>query len=129
MDRAAAEALPLLAHEETDWPRVSRTTYSIRQHLQYRYPAPIRHLRQRLMLVPPLRHGDQRRVGWGIEASCPSVRTEFRDRFGNMVVDLSVERVDSTIEFDAWTVIERRADAGPHRVRANRAWATASALT
>jgi len=118
MDRAEVDALPRLAHDETDWARVSRTTYSIRQHLHYQYPVPIRDLRQRLILVPPLSHGDQKRLGWGVEASCPAIRSDFRDRFGNVVVDLVVDTVPCEIEFDPWPVVERRAGAGPHRLAA-----------
>ena len=49
-------------HDEIDWQNVQRTTVLIHQHFRYAYPGPVSELRQRLMVVPPDFHDDQRLV-------------------------------------------------------------------
>ncbi len=129
MDRSAVEVLPLLAHEDADWERAERTVYVIRQSIRYRYPSPIHDLRQRLLLVPPGRHGDQHTLGWGLDASLAARRRQRQDRFGNTVVDLEVDTVETEIDFDAWCLIERRATAELPRTRVNRTMAQPTPLT
>ena len=48
--------------DEIDWQNVARTTVLIHQTFRYEYPGPIAALRQRLMVVPPDYHDDQRLV-------------------------------------------------------------------
>jgi transglutaminase-like putative cysteine protease len=112
LDRPALEALPRLSHEDADWERVRRTTYVVRQSVRYEYPGPIRDLRQRLLLVPPRRHGDQHLVAWGLDVSLPARRREWRDSSGNLVLNLEVDRVETAIEFDVWSLVERHCSAG-----------------
>ncbi len=129
MDHTALEDLPALAHADTDWPRVQRTTYVIRQSVRYRYHEPIHDLRQRLMLVPPARHGDQLARDWGLEVSLDARRREWQDHFGNRVVDLEIDIVETEVLFEAWSLIERRVDAERDLVPANPAWAAPTPLT
>jgi transglutaminase-like putative cysteine protease len=129
MDRTAVDVMPLLAHADTDWDRVARSTYVIRQSIRYEYQAPIYDLRQRLMVVPPARHGDQRTRDWGLDVSLEARRSQWRDRFANRVVDLEVDVVGREIRFEAWSLIERRVDEIGHTFPANRAWSTATPLT
>jgi len=121
--------LPLLAHADVDWDGVRRSTYVIRQSVRYQYRAPIYDLRQRLMLVPPSVHGDQRASAWGLDVSMETRRREWRDRFANRVVDLEVDVVDREIAFDMWSLIERRGNSGPHVVRPNPLWTVPTPLT
>ena len=106
-------------HRQVDWSRVQWTAYLIHQHLRYDYPGRIRDLRQRLMIVPPARHGGQRLVTHKLEVSAPDVLVEeSRDEFGNLIMALSVAEVERAIDFTAWIVIERDATAEPAIVSA-----------
>lgn len=74
--------------------------YRLEEAIRYRYDAPIRRLRHRLVVVPRARHGEQVRTNWelevcGAEATCVA-RT---DAFGNHVVEVAAERVQELIEF------------------------------
>ena len=113
-------SLSLLDHQGVDWARVQRTAYLIHQHLRYDYPGPIYDLSQRLMIVPPEQYGDQRRVVHRLEVSVPTteIGNEF-DEFGNLVLNPLVASVEAAIDFEAWIVVERRADNGPHLIDAS----------
>ncbi len=111
--------MPLLDHRSVDWKRVQRTAYLLHQQLRYDYPGPIHDLQQRLMLLPPERYGDQRRVVYRLEVSAEqnTVRT-YSDDFGNCVIAVHVPEVAQSIEFETWIVVERSANYGPHYVPA-----------
>jgi len=101
-----------------DWPRVAHSSYLIHQQVSYQYPAPIQDLEHHLVVFPPRNHGDQRRITYQLDVSNAEHRQTTRnDAFGNLVVDLLVARVEQTIAFEAWMVVERRGNTGPHRVR------------
>ena len=56
-----ADILPVdFRDRATDCGRIQRTVYEVQQHFHYRYTAPICNLRQRLVVVPRLVHGNQR---------------------------------------------------------------------
>jgi transglutaminase-like putative cysteine protease len=98
-----------------DWGRVARATYVIRQAYRYDYPGPIRGLDHRLVIIPPERYGDQRRILHHLKAT-PDVDFGVRpDGFGNTVLELRFRRVERSVEFQAWIEVEREA-AGPHIV-------------
>jgi transglutaminase-like putative cysteine protease len=87
----------------------ARATYVIDQTVAYEYSVPVRDLRQRLMVMPRERHGDQQRVvhRLGVRThGSKRVRTRA-DRFGNTVVHVSVPSVERTIEFRARAVLVR----------------------
>src|SRR3954454_16369010 len=46
-----------------DWARVAHAVYQVRQHYRYTYTGPITDLRQQLIMIPPLHHGDQHLIG------------------------------------------------------------------
>ena len=101
-------SLSLLDHHDVDWTRVQRTAYLVHQHLHYDYPGPIANLHQRLMIIPPEMHGDQRLVTYRLEVSAKNLETDStQDEFGNRVLELFVPRVEHTIDFEAWIVVER----------------------
>lgn len=100
---------------QVDWSRVTRGVFLIEQTLRYDYPVPITDLRHRLMIVPPEHFGDQRRLDHRLLVSLDSEIQTSEDEFGNMVIDLQLDRVESTIEFDCMTSVERLA-VTPHLV-------------
>jgi transglutaminase-like putative cysteine protease len=101
-----------------DWKRVERTSYMVHQQMHYSYSSPVEDLKHRLVLFPPRNHGDQRRVTYRLEvAPHQHQRSARKDPFGNLVVDLDVPRVEEGIRFDAYSLVERRTDGGPHRLR------------
>jgi transglutaminase-like putative cysteine protease len=86
-----------------------RATYVLHQTVAYEYAAPVRDLRQRLMVLPQARHGDQQRVVHRFDArTCGNKRVHTRaDRFGNSVVHVSVPAVEERIEFRTRAVLVR----------------------
>lgn len=99
-----------------DWPAARRASYLIRQTFRYEYPEPIRDLEHRLVVIPPERFGDQRRLRHQLSVGLDGARFEdWLDRYGNVVVDVFAARVASSIEFTAEVSLERHA-AQPHRL-------------
>lgn len=126
--------LDLLDHHGVDWKRVQRTAYLVHQHLRYEYPGPISDLHQRLMIIPPEQHGDQRRVVHRLEVSAPNFGIETgTDGDGNVITTVLVPHVEQAIDFEAWVVVERQAMSEPYYVDAsllsNARYCTQSALT
>ncbi|MEA2644722.1 MAG: hypothetical protein QOG08_1748 [Chloroflexota bacterium] len=101
-----------------DWSSARRASYQITQSFRYEYPSPIRNLSHRLVVIPPERFGDQRRLRHRVSAGVDGVRFENRqDRFGNVIVDAFAARVSTAIEFLAEVTVERSADE-PNRLPA-----------
>lgn len=106
--------------QEVDWPRVHRSVYLIHQHIGYAYPGPIEQLQQRLVIVPPPQHGNQRLIDHRLTVTNPSAHTTYQvDAFGNTTISSYSPAVDQAIEFEAWILVERQADTGPHRLPAH----------
>ena len=117
-----------------EWDRVEQSSYLIHQRMSYQYPGPIDDLNHHLVVFPPRHHGDQRRITYRLAVSSAGHHETIRkDAFGNLVVDLAIPRVETGVDFEAWMVVERRADSGPHRVHgawlADRRFLDASPLT
>src|SRR3954469_7999086 len=94
-------------HDEIDWPNIRQATVLIHQTFRYDYPGPIPDLRQRLMVVPPDYHGHERLTTHKLRVSGCDVECERSyDSFGNVVLDLTLEEVDSHVEFVTWAVVE-----------------------
>jgi transglutaminase-like putative cysteine protease len=116
--------------DEIDWPNVERTTVVIHQSFRYAYPGPIAELRQRLIVVPPDYHCDQRLLTHKLRVSGCNVDTERSyDTFGNVVLDLTLQRVDDEVEFTTWVVVEREADTAPEALPADDRYVRPSRLT
>jgi transglutaminase-like putative cysteine protease len=112
--------LETVDHQGVEWANVRWTAYLIHQHLRYEYPGEIHDLRQRLMIVPPERHGGQRLVTHKLEVSAPFVEiARDDDRFGNHVIDLFIEHVERAVDFTAWIVVEREVTQDPARLPAH----------
>jgi transglutaminase-like putative cysteine protease len=92
-------------HELRD---AGRLTYVLHQRFRYTYDAPVRDLNHRLVVVPPRRHGDQRRRLYSIIVSAADARTtHHRDAAGNMVTRSRVPLVPDRVEFVVEAVVER----------------------
>ena len=99
-----------------DWASARRVSYLVRQTFRYEYSEPIRDLNHRLVVIPPERFGDQRRLHHQLSVGGEGVRFEDRrDRFGNVVVDVFAARVSDAIEFVAEVSVERHV-AEPNRL-------------
>ena len=114
--RHDADVVPVdFRDHATNCSPVQRTVYQVQQHFRYRYMAPVRDLRQRLIVVPRLVHGDQRVLSHRLEVSQPPARELTRaDRFGNVVVEVSIPKVEETVDFDLSLTVERLTGRGPH---------------
>jgi transglutaminase-like putative cysteine protease len=78
------------------------------QRFRYEYAAPISELRQRLVVVPRPVHGNQRRLSHRLEVSEARFRRRMRaDRFGNVVLQISIPKVGEAVEFDVSINVER----------------------
>ena len=99
-----------------DWSSATRAAFQITQSFRYEYSSPIRNLNHRLVVIPPERFGDQRRVRHQVSAGVEGVRFEnSNDRYGNVIVDAFAPRVSSSIEFLAEVAVER-SSAEPNRL-------------
>jgi transglutaminase-like putative cysteine protease len=109
-----ADALNVLDHTTLDLDSAERVSYVLDQRFRYTYAEPITSLRQRLVVVPPPRHGNQHRRTHQVEVTgTPARRVWRRDRQGNTVVRLHAERVEQTVEFRAAVLVERIRRDGP----------------
>ncbi|HEX2517485.1 MAG TPA: transglutaminase family protein, partial [Chloroflexota bacterium] len=90
--------------------------YQVRQTYCYNYSEPVTDVRQRLLMVPPARHGDQRLHEHQLSVRGAdhgyAVRWE-RDRFGNRVGLVSAARVAHILAFEATFRVERRRESWP----------------
>jgi len=92
-----------------DWTTARRASYLLRQTFRYEYPEPIRDLNHRLVVIPPERFGDQRRLRHELSVDLDGARLEDRsDRFGNVIFEVFAPRVPAVIEFQAEVSVERR---------------------
>lgn len=117
-----ADILPIdFRDHPTDCSRIHRTVYEVQQHFHYSYTAPICNLRQRLVVVPRLVHGNQRVLSHRLEMSQPHSRKRMRiDRFGNVNFEISIPKVEEAVDFDVSLIVERLPGQGPHVEAATR---------
>jgi transglutaminase-like putative cysteine protease len=105
---------PVLDHRGLDLAAARRVRYVLEQSFRYEYDAPVESLRQRLVIVPPARHGNQYLRAHRLEVTGAQVRRRVRrDAAGNVVAWLKAERVPHAIEFRLAAVLERVRDDGP----------------
>ena len=105
---------PLLDHSELDLDAARRLTYVIEQSFRYDYDAPVKSLRQRLVIIPPARHGSQYLRGHMLEVTGARARHFLRrDAHGNLVAWVRSEQVTEAVEFRLVAVVERVRDDGP----------------
>jgi transglutaminase-like putative cysteine protease len=104
-----------LDHDTVDWSRLRGTAYRIQQRFHYEYAAPISTLRQRLMVVPRPGHGDQRLLCHRLEVSeARFCKRMCGDRFGNVVLEINIPRIEEVVDFDLSVLVERLPGQGQH---------------
>ena len=117
--QAQLEAAEFLDHRGLDLDVADRVTFVIQQIFRYTYDAPVQSLRQRLVIVPPVRHGSQhRRAHWLTVSGTRARRRLRRDSRGNVVAHLHAEQVTEAVEFRLTAVVERIRADGPVRLPA-----------
>jgi transglutaminase-like putative cysteine protease len=98
----------LLDHRSVAWSRVRRSSYWMYQRFQYSYPGAIRELKQRLMVVPHERYGDQQVCAFDLRVSVPNASTStLRDAFGNRVFLVYAPEASAEVTFELRLVVER----------------------
>ncbi|SDD08011.1 Transglutaminase-like enzyme, putative cysteine protease [Actinokineospora iranica] len=109
-----AIAAPLLDPGGLDLESAARITYRIEQSFRYDYDSPVESVRQRLVVVPPARHGDLHRRAHRVEVTgAPARRRVSRDAAGNTIVRVRADRVEDSVEFHVLAVVERVRGDGP----------------
>lgn len=107
LDSAVLSA-PVLDHRALDLVAARSVQYVLEQSFTYSYSAPVSALRQRLVIVPPARHGGQALRAHRLEVvGAPARRRVRRDRHGNTVAWLHADEVAESIEFRFAALIER----------------------
>jgi transglutaminase-like putative cysteine protease len=108
-----------LDHRQLDLATAREATYVFSNEVTYEYPAPIRTLRHQFVVVPRMRHGDQRRIVHRLHADIPGRATMRRryDQFGNPVYEVRAAEVPQRISFGVRAVLRRSRD-----VPADRPW-------
>lgn len=105
---------PVLDHRGLDLGAARYVRYVLEQTFCYEYEAPVQSLRQRLVIVPPPRHGNQHLRAYRLEVTGAKVRRRVgRDAAGNIVARLRADHVPEAIEFRLAAVLERVRDDGP----------------
>jgi transglutaminase-like putative cysteine protease len=104
----------VIDHHELDLDAARQITYVIEQSFRYVYDAPVTSLRQRLVIVPPARHGGQyRRAHRLLVRGARARRYLCRDADGNAVTWMRSDHVTQSIEFRLIAVVDRVRDDGP----------------
>ncbi len=100
-------------HRGLDWTRVKRMRYLCLQRMRYDYPGPVYNLRQKLVVLPIERYGDQRLCDHQLTITPEQAAVrETTDYWGNHVLQVEVPYIARTIAFDVHQTVERT--AGPH---------------
>jgi transglutaminase-like putative cysteine protease len=96
----------------TDWSRVARAVYRVRQHYRYTYSGPVWDMKQRLVMIPRDQYGDQRVLQHDLAVRGMEDGAEVTwvpDQFGNRVANVVVQRVPQAVDFEAVFHVERDA--------------------
>ena len=105
----------------SDWRDVARVRHHVQQEYRYSYSAPVTDIRQRLIMVPPARYGDQRLVSHELTVSgADDVTMDWEtDRFGNRACKVRASRVSTSVRFAVEFEVEREAPPMAQRLHAN----------
>jgi transglutaminase-like putative cysteine protease len=82
--------------------------YRLRQSFRYDYDGPVRDLQHRLVVVPPVQHGDQRLLLGAVQVSDPDATAAFGvDPDGNRPCVVRLAAVPSTLHLQVEVVVTR----------------------
>ena len=99
---------PVLDHRNVDLDSADRVTYLLEQSFRYDYPGPVQQLCHRLVVLPPVRHGNQHLRAHRVDVhGATARRVTRRDVRGNTVVRLRAERVERSVQFRVEALLER----------------------
>jgi transglutaminase-like putative cysteine protease len=105
---------PALDDNGLDLDRAERVTYLLAQEFRYDYAEPVHHLRHRLVVLPPARHGNQHLRARRLTVDGGDIRRSTRrDVHGNTVVRLRADRVERGLAFQIGALVERVQADGP----------------
>ncbi len=105
---SSSATITFIDHCNVPWSRVRRTRYWMHQRFHYVYPGPVREIRQRLVVVPADRYGDQRLCEFDLRVSVTNAAMRSTiDAFGNRVFHVYVPEADLEVTFEAQIVVER----------------------
>src|SRR5271154_2854865 len=89
------------------------TSYVLQQEFRYDYPGPIHDLHHRLVVAPPLAHGDQLRLSHRLTVA-PELRVRWsEDAFGNAIATVHAPLIEQAIHLMYEATIERSAGPAP----------------
>jgi len=114
------------------WSTVRQARIGVQQRYCYTYSAPVSDVRQRLLMVPPDRHLDQRLISFAFEVrgAGPGWQLSWeQDSFGNRVGRVLAPSVEHTLEFEARYVVERTAAHGAAAPFEHEGYLAPTALT
>src|ERR1700722_13615093 len=104
----------LLDHRGLDLGAAEHVRYVLEQSFRYEYDAPVQALRQRLVIVPPARHGCQYLRAHRLEVTGAPVRRRVRrDAHGNVVALVQADQGTRDVQVRLAAVRERVSDDGP----------------
>jgi transglutaminase-like putative cysteine protease len=104
----ALDAVQLLDHRGVTWCKVRETHYWIHKRFHYAYPGPIHELRQRLVVLPPERHGDQLLLAHSARVLGPqALETSSLDGFGNHVLLFYIPEAPGEVTFEVTLEVAR----------------------
>ena len=122
LDRLIALQVPFLAHRDLEWTQVKCARFFAYQRFQYVYPSLVLDLAQRLMVKPPVLHGDQRLLNFKLAIEpIPLTRRAHSDRFGNEVIKLEIGRINDWTAFEVMFTTLRDSQIGYAMVQRDEA--------
>ncbi len=105
---ALVDPVEFVDYRTVTWARVKRLRFYCYQRFMYNYTAPIRNLRQKLLVVPTQSYGDQSLCDYDMTVSPhPATYKNGTDRFGNQVYHLDVSWIRRSISFEIRILVER----------------------
>jgi transglutaminase-like putative cysteine protease len=111
LDELLARQIQFLPWRGLDWSAVRRTRFFAYQRFSYRYPRPIRDLHQQLMVMPPVRYGDQRLLDVKISVEpLPLFDSVRQDDWGNWQHEFDLSRAEDWTEFEVMFSVERQTE-------------------
>jgi transglutaminase-like putative cysteine protease len=108
-DLSASEYVQFIDDAAVDWRNVQRAQYLLYQRFQYKYPGPIRNLKQRLVVVPADHYGAQAVNDHYVDVSpSPSAIRQLKDTFGNHILEVEVPKANGAVSFEVLMKIEAK---------------------